>query len=367
MICKEDKMQSVGCCSNTKPCALLQGYGLIMWNNNQLREGAIHMNYRNVGKSGLKVSEIGVGSWMTDLNGSEKAQVAEQTIRLAYEKGVNFFDCADAYSGGDAERFLGRVLKDYRRSSLVVASKVFFPMGPGANEWGLSRKHIFENIDRSLSNMNMDYLDMYFCHRFDPTTPMEETLRALSDLVAQGKILYYGVSEEWGAARLEEAQRIIEQYRLYPITVLQPQYNMVDRYIEHEIVGVCEKYGIGITPFSPLAQGLLTGKYKKDQPYPQGSRATHQADKQINNLLTDENLAKVEKLSQIAEQLGTNMSVLALAWVLRKPIVSSVIMGASKPEQLENNIAASELVIPTDVLNEIETILGFTRFERHVG
>ncbi len=325
------------------------------------------MNYRNVGKSGLKVSEIGIGSWMTNLNGSNKAQVAEQTIRLAYENGVNFFDCADAYSGGEAERFLGRVLKDYRRSSLVVASKVFFPMGPGANEWGLSRKHIFEGIDRTLQNMKLDYLDMYFCHRFDMTTPMEETLRALSDLVAQGKILYYGVSEEWGAARLTSAQRIIDAYHLHPMTVVQPQYNMMDRYIEHEIMEVCEQYGIGITPFSPLAQGLLTGKYKQGEPYPQGSRATCQADKQINALLTEENLEKVVQLEQIANQFGINMSVLALAWILRKTVISSVITGASRPEQLLNNIAASDLIIPSDTLAEIEKILGFTRFERRVG
>lgn len=325
------------------------------------------MKYRNVGKSGLKVSEIAMGSWMTDLQGSEKAAVAEETIRKAYDAGVNFFDCADAYSGGEAEKFLGRVLKDYSRSSYVVSSKVFFPTGRGANEWGLSRKHIFENIDRTLKNMNLDYIDMYFCHRFDSTTPMEETLRALSDLVSQGKILYYGVSEEWSAARLTEAQKIIKEYHLYPMTVVQPQYHMMDRYIEHEIMDVCEKYGMGITPFSPLAQGLLTGKYKKGQPYPEGSRATHQADKQVNNLLTDENLDKVEKMSKIAEELGTNMSVLALAWILRKQVISSVITGASKPQQLENNIAASGFEIPQDALKEIDKILGFRKFERHVG
>ncbi len=325
------------------------------------------MNYRNVGKSGLKVSEIAVGSWMTDLAGSEKVDIARDTIKLAYENGVNFFDCADAYSGGEAEKFLGKILNEYPRHSYVVSSKVFFPTGGGANDWGLSRKHIFENVDRSLSNLNMDYIDLYYCHRFDNTTPMEETLRALSDLVSQGKILYYGVSEEWGAARLEEAQRIIDRYGLYPMTVVQPQYNMIDRYIEHEIMSVCEKYGIGITPFSPLAQGLLTGKYKKGEPYPEGSRATHQADKQINNLLTDENLDKVEKLSKIAEELGTNMSVLALSWILRKSIVSSVITGASKPSQLENNLAAADFKIPADALEEIEKILDFKRFERHVG
>jgi len=325
------------------------------------------MKYRNVGQSGLKVSEISLGSWMTDLRGSEAAGIAEETIRVAYDKGVNFFDCADAYSGGEAEKFLGRVLKDYPRSTYVVSSKVFFPTGRGANEWGLSRKHIIENIDRTLKNMQMDYVDMYFCHRFDPTTPMEETLRVLSDLVTQGKILYYGVSEEWGAARLEEAQRIIEKYRLHPMTVVQPQYHMMDRYIEHEIMGVCKKYGIGITPFSPLAQGLLTGKYGLNQPYPEGSRATHQADKQINNLLTEENLGKVDRLKKIAAELGVSMPVLALSWILRENIISSVITGASKVSQLESNLAASGFEIPADALADIEKILDFHRFERHVG
>ncbi len=325
------------------------------------------MEYRNVGKSGLKVSEIAVGSWMTDLKGNENLEIAANTIRLAYDKGVNFFDCADAYSGGEAERFLGKILREYSRSTYVVSSKVYFPTGSTVNERGLSRKHIFENIDRTLKNMQLDYIDMYFCHRFDPTTPMEETLRALSDLVAQGKILYYGVSEEWSAARLTEAQRIIDEYHLYPMTVLQPQYHMMDRYIEHEIMDVCEKFGIGITPFSPLAQGLLTGKYRKGQPYPEGSRATHQADKQVNQLLTDENLDKVEKLEKIAKELGITMPVLALAWILRKPIVSSVITGASKPSQLETNLAASGCKLPCEVISQIDEILGFQKFERHVG
>jgi len=325
------------------------------------------MNYRSVGKSGLKVSEVSLGSWMTDLKGSERYEIAKQTVELAFEQGVNFFDCADAYGNGAAEKFFGDVLAQYDREDIVVSSKVFFKTGRSVNGGGLSRKHIFNNIDRSLKNLGMDYIDLYYCHRFDPSTPMEETLRALSDLVTQGKILYYGVSEEWGAARLMEAQKIIQEYHLHPMTVIQPQYHMMDRYIEHEIVDVCERFGIGITPFSPLAQGLLTGKYKKGQPYPEGSRATHQADKQVNNLLTDENLDKVEKLSKIAEELGTNMSVLALAWILRKDIISSVITGATKPEQLANNLAASGFKIPADALQEIEKILGFTRFERHVG
>ena len=243
------------------------------------------MKYRNVGKAGIKVSEIALGSWMTDLKESSEEDVAKEVVKLAYENGINFFDCADAYSGGAAERFFGEVLKEFPRKDLVISSKVYFPTGDGVNDRGLSRKHIMENCEQSLKNMNLDYLDLYYCHRYDENTDLEETLRAMSDLVAQGKVLYYGVSEEWGSARIEEAQKIIDKRGLYPITVIQPQYNMVDRYIEHEIMGTCRKYGIGITSFSPLSQGLLTGKYKKGQPYPEGSRATHQADKQINNLL----------------------------------------------------------------------------------
>lgn len=325
------------------------------------------MKYRNMGKWGLKLSEIALGSWMTALTTAEAREIAADTVRLAFDNGVNFFDCADGYSGGEAERFLGSILKDYDRSSYVVSSKVFFPVGPGVNDRGLSRKHIMESIDKSLKNLGMDYIDLYYCHRYDETTPLEETLEALSDLVKQGKILYYGVSEEWSGTRITEAMKIVKEENLRPISVLQPQYNMVDRYIEHDIMGVCERYGIGITPFSPLAQGLLTGKYRLGKPIPEGSRATHQRDRQINNLLTEENLLKVEKLSKIAEDMGVELSVLALAWLLRKQCISSVITGASKPSQLEGNIKASGLVIPDDAMNEIEKILDFTPYERHVG
>ncbi len=324
------------------------------------------MNYRNVGKWGLKVSEIALGSWMTNLNGGNAVDIAKDTLRLGYENGINFFDCADAYSGGAAEQFLGNVLKEFPRSSYVVSSKVFFPMGPGPNDWGLSRKHIFEQIDRSLKNLQVDYLDMYFCHRFDPTTPIEETMQALSDLVAQGKILYYGVSE-WSPVQLTKALSVIKELGLRPMSVIQPQYNMMDRFIEDEIMGICEENGLGIVPFSPLSQGLLTGKYKKGQPLPQGSRATHQADKQINRLLTDENLDKVDKLDKIAQELGTNLSVLALAWTLRKPVISSLITGATKPSQLENNLAASGFDIPKDAMEEIEAILDYHPFVRKIG
>lgn len=324
------------------------------------------MKYRNLGKWGLKVSEIALGSWMTDLNGGSEVDIARNTVKLAYENGINFFDCADAYSNGAAEKFLGNVLKDFPRSSYVISSKVFFPVGSGPNDRGLSRKHIFEQIDKSLTNMGTDYLDMYFCHRYDPNTPLEETLQALSDLVVKGKILYYGVSE-WSASQITEALGIIKDMRLRPLSVIQPQYNMVDRYIEDEIIGICEKNGIGIIPFSPLSQGLLTGKYRKGQPIPAGSRATHQADKQINKLLTDENLEKIEKLVKIADELGVTPSVLALAWTLRKPVISSLITGATKPSQLESNIQASGFVLPQDALDEIEKILNYHTFKRKIG
>lgn len=324
------------------------------------------MKYRSVGRSGLKVSQVALGSWMTDLSGGAAVDIAQDTIRLAYENGVNFFDCADAYSGGEAEKFLGKCLKDYPRSKLVLSSKVFFPTGDGVNERGLSRKHIFEQIDRSLKNMQVDYLDMYFCHRPDPTTPIEETLRALDDLVHQGKILYYGVSE-WTPVQITEALGIIKDLRLYPLTVIQPQYNMIDRYIEDELFDICKANGIGIVPFSPLAQGLLTGKYRKNQPLPEGSRATHQADRQINQLLTDHNLDIVEKLREIAIRLDVPLSVLALAWTLRDCVISSVITGATKPSQLESNLLAGDMELTPAVIEEIDRILDYHPFRRKIG
>lgn len=325
------------------------------------------MQYRNIGKAGIKVSEIALGSWMTRLEDADATENAMAIARKAFDSGVNFFDCADAYSGGDAEVFLGRFIKDIPREDTVISSKVFFPTGKSANGYGLSRKHILNNCERSLKNLGTDYIDLYYCHRFDPTTPMEETLQALSDLVDQGKILYYGVSEEWSAARIERAERIISERGLHPLTVVQPQYNMIDRYIEHEIVDTCDYYGIGITPFSPLAQGLLTGKYRKGEPIPAGSRATWQADHQINDLLTDENLGKVEDLLKVADGLGVKMPTLALAWILRLPAISSVIVGASRPSQLDLSLAAAGMELPADALAEIDRILGFERFERHVG
>lgn len=324
------------------------------------------MQYRNLGKWGLKVSEIALGSWVTALADDAAVQTATQTIDAAFDAGINFFDCADAYSGGEAERFLGKVLTRHARSEYVVSSKVFFPMGKGANDWGLSRKHIIEQLDKTLANLGVDYVDLYFCHRFDPTTPIEETMQVLSDLVAAGKILYYGVSE-WSPVQLTQALAAIKELHLRPLSVIQPQYNMADRYIEDEMLGICAQNGVGVTVFSPLAQGLLTGKYRKGQPLPAGSRATWQADKQINHLLTEENLNKVEKLLPIAKELNVPLSVLALSWILRKKEISSVITGASRPAQLQQNAMASGFPLSESVLAEIDAILEYQPFVRKIG
>jgi len=303
---------------------------------------------------------------VTALADDAAVQTATQTIDAAFDAGINFFDCADAYSGGEAERFLGKVLSRHARSEYVVSSKVFFPMGKGANDWGLSRKHIIEQLDKTLANLGVDYVDLYFCHRFDPTTPIEETMQVLSDLVAAGKILYYGVSE-WSPVQLTQALAAIKELHLRPLSVIQPQYNMADRYIEDEMLGICAQNGVGVTVFSPLAQGLLTGKYRKGQPLPAGSRATWQADKQINHLLTEENLNKVEKLLPIAKELNVPLSVLALSWILRKKEISSVITGASRPAQLQQNALASGFPLSESVLAEIDAILDYHPFVRKIG
>ena len=322
------------------------------------------MKYRHLGKQGLRVSELALGSWMTDVSADDKQDLAAQSIQLAYEKGINFFDCADAYSGGAAERFLGKTLAQFPRKDLVLSSKVFFPTGAGVNDRGLSRKHITESINQSLKNLQTDYLDLYFCHRFDPETPLAETLTTLSGLIDQGKILYYGVSE-WRPVQILEAQLIIQERGLHPMAVAQPQYNMFDRYIEHELLDVCERLGLGVVPFSPLSQGLLTGKYRKGQAIPAGSRATYQD--QIKALLTADNLDKVEELVKMAAELNTDLATFALAWGLRDQRISSLITGASKPQQLANNLKALDLDIPSEYFQRIDQLFGFKKFSRQIG
>lgn len=314
------------------------------------------MQYRRLGQSGLKVSEISLGSWLT-YGGSVADKQSEAVIDKAYELGINFFDTANVYKRGAAEEIVGRALRKYQRDSYVLATKVFFPMGDGPNDRGLSRKHIKEQCDASLKRLGVDYIDLYQCHRYDPNTPLEETLRALDDLVTQGKVLYIGVSE-WTALQINEAVHLAKELNLDRIVSNQPQYNMLNRYIEKEVVPVSESYGIGQVIFSPLAQGVLTGKYTIGQPVPEGSRATDPGSQQfIERVLKEEYLLKVEKLKPVAARNEISLSQLALAWNLRLDNISSCIIGASRPEQVEENVKAAGVKLSEADLNEIEEIL----------
>ncbi|PEQ95826.1 aldo/keto reductase [Bacillus sp. AFS006103] len=314
------------------------------------------MKYRRLGNSGLKISEIGLGSWLTYGKAVED-NTAHNCIHKAYELGINFFDTANAYEGGKAEEVLGEALKVYPRSSYVVATKLFFPMGDKPNERGLSRKHILEQCDASLKRLGLDYIDLYQCHRFDPEVPVEETIYALDDLIRQGKILYAGVSE-WSAAQIENAVGMGKANHLRPIISNQPIYNMFERYIEKEVLPVCTEKGIGQIVFSPLAQGVLTGKYKPNTEKPTDSRAANDSTNWvINSYLRNDVLECVQQLNGVAEDLGVTLSQLALAWILRHPSISSAIIGASRPQQVEENVKAVDLVLTQDILNEIEKIL----------
>ncbi|WP_269409442.1 aldo/keto reductase family protein [Lentibacillus daqui] len=314
------------------------------------------MKYQRLGNSGVKVSEIGLGSWLT-YDESTKQNTAEACIHKAYELGVNFFDTANVYNHGEAEKVVGKALKAYPRDSYVLASKVYFPMGDGPNDRGLSRKHIIEQCNASLKRLGVDYLDLYQCHRFDEESPTEETLLALNDLVRQGKILYYGTSE-WSAAQLTEAAHIIKERNLHPIVSNQPIYNMLVRYIEKEVLPVSRKNGIGQVVFSPLAQGVLSGKYKPGQGVPSDSRAANDNNNfHIKKYLNDEILKRVMKLDHIAQELGIKLSQLAIAWILRQPGVSSAIVGASRPSQVEENVRAADIKLTDAVLVEVEDVL----------
>jgi voltage-dependent potassium channel beta subunit len=325
------------------------------------------MKYRHVGKYGIQVSEVGLGSWLTYGNAIEN-ETAEACIDRAYELGVNFFDTADAYAGGEAEKVVGKALAKFRRDSYVLSTKVFFPMGPGPNNRGLSRKHLFEECHASLKRLGTDYIDLYQCHRYDEGTPLEETLRALDDLARQGKILYFGVSE-WTADLIVQAADIARAHDFHPIVVNQPQYNMLARGIERDVIPLCEREGIGQVVFSPLAQGVLTGKYAPGQPLPAGSRAadpkqnpffkTGVLDAYVHDRIpADERLLeRVQRLIPIAQDAGISMAQLALAWCLRQANVASVIIGATRPGQVDENVAASGKSLSPDILARIDQAL----------
>jgi len=317
------------------------------------------MQYRHLGSAGVNVSAISLGSWLT-YSDSVEEKTAIECIHAAYNLGVNFFDTANAYNRGKTEQVVGRALQEFPRDSYVLATKVYFPMGDGPNDHGLSRKHIMEQCHASLRRLGTDYIDLYQCHRYDTETPLEETLRALDDLVSQGKILYAGVSE-WSAAQIADAMGIAHEQHLHKLVSNQPVYNMLTRYIEQEIVPLCEREGIGQVVFSPLAQGILTGKYKPGQQPEQGTRAANEQQNMfMKDLMSDKTLTAVQNLEKLAQQQGYTMSNLALAWILRQQNVSSAIIGATKVQQVEENVKAADITLSDDVLKQIDSILGDT-------
>ncbi len=317
------------------------------------------MEYRKLGKWGVRVSEVALGSWLT-YGGTVDERNSVKQVHHAFDQGVNFFDCANVYARGEAEVVFGKAIKTMKRDSIVLATKVFFPMGDGPNDRGLSRKHIFEQCHASLKRFNTEYVDLYQCHRHDPEVPMYELVRTMDDLTRQGKILYWGVSE-WSAEQIDEAVRVANEINAMPPISNQPCYNMLDRKIESEVIPMSKRHGLGQVVFSPLAQGVLTGKYKPDEKVPSDSRA---ADSKVNmfmigrNLMSKETLESVERLNKIASELGITMSQLALAWCLRLPELSSVIIGATKPAQIDENVKASGIRLTQDVLKRIEDQLS---------
>jgi voltage-dependent potassium channel beta subunit len=317
------------------------------------------MQYRRLGRAGIKVSTISLGSWLT-YSDSVADNGASQCIHAAYDAGVNFFDTANVYNHGHAEEAVGRVLKDFPRESYVLATKVYFSMGDGPNDRGLSRKHIMEQCNASLRRLGTDYIDLYQCHRYDTDTPLEETLRALDDLVTQGKILYAGVSE-WSAVQIDDAVALARELNLDRIVSNQPRYNMLARTIERDIIPLSEREGIGQVVFSPLAQGVLTGKYKPGQQPEKGTRAANERQGSIiQPLLQEKTLTAVQHLKEFAQEQGYTLSQLALAWILRKQNVSSAIIGATSVQQIEENVKAGDITLTDDVIAHIDEILGDT-------
>lgn len=320
------------------------------------------MHYRRLGRTGLKVSEISLGAWLTFGNQIDE-QTAIDLVHAAYEHGVNFFDNADVYANGQAEMVMGKAIQTMQRETLVISSKVFWPTFPGPNGRGLSRKHIFESIHASLRRLGTDYVDLYFCHRYDPDTPFEEVARAMDDLVHQGKVLYWGTSE-WEAYQIAEVYGACREFGLIPPSMEQPQYNLFHRKrVEDHIMPLARDLGLGLTTFSPLYFGILTGKYNDG--IPAGSRASHEDMAWLRERITPERIAIVRELTALAQELGLTTSQLAIAWVLRRKEVSSVITGASRLEQLDENLGAAEAVekLTNDILERIDAIFGENHFE----
>jgi aryl-alcohol dehydrogenase-like predicted oxidoreductase len=318
--------------------------------------GIKDMKYRKLGDCGLKLSELTLGSWLTYGHSIDKNQ-AFRTIHTAYENGICSFDAANEYAKGEAEKVLGEALKYFPRESYVIATKAFNPVGEGPNDRGLSRKHIFDQVHASLKRMNLDYIDIFYCSRYDHDTPVGETLRIIDDLISQGKILYAGVSR-WKAIQVQEALRIADKYLLDRIVVDQTSYNLLDRDIEKFIIPTCIENGLGLVVFSPLAQGMLSGKYKKGQPVPKGSRGDNpEGAKFIERYMNDINFDKVERLTLIADKLGITLSQMSLAWILSHEYITSAVTGASSPEQVLENVKAVDIALSKEILDEIDKII----------
>jgi aryl-alcohol dehydrogenase-like predicted oxidoreductase len=315
------------------------------------------MEFRHLGRSGLKVSEIAYGNWIT--HGSQvEEDAAKACVAAALDEGITTFDTADVYAGTKAEEVLGRALHGIRRESVEIFTKAFWPTGSGVNDRGLSRKHIMESAHASLRRLGTDYLDMYQAHRYDHETPLEETLRAFDDLIRQGKVLYVGVSE-WRSEEIAAALRIADQMGLDRIVSNQPQYNIIWRVIESEVVPLCEKEGISQIVWSPIAQGALTGKYLPGTAPPAGSRATDDRGSGfIRDYLTDDILGRVQQLAPVAAEAGLSLSQLAVAWTLQNQNVAAAIVGATRPDQVRENVKASGVRLDPQLLARIDEIFA---------
>jgi aryl-alcohol dehydrogenase-like predicted oxidoreductase len=315
------------------------------------------MEFRRLGRSGLNVSEISYGNWITHGSQVEEEQ-AHACVKAALDAGITTFDTADVYANTRAESVLGRALAGQRRESLEIFTKVFWPTGPGGpNDKGLGRKHIMESANASLKRLQTDYIDLYQAHRFDPTVPLEETFLAFADLVRSGKVLYIGVSE-WKADQIRAGAELARELKV-PFISNQPQYSAIWRVIEPEVVPASEEVGISQIVWSPIAQGVLTGKYKPGQPPPAGSRATDQQGSSFISRLIDNNelLEKVQNLKPIADEAGLSMAQLAVAWVLQNQNVASAIIGATRPEQVTENVKAAGVKLDADVMKKIDEAL----------
>lgn len=324
------------------------------------------MKYRRLGHSGLQVSVVGLGSWLT-YGGNVGADTARDCVMRAWERGITFIDTANVYARGAAEEVLGPILKDLNRDALVLATKVYFPMGDTPNERGLSRKHVRDQLHHSLRRLQVDYVDLYQCHRYDTLTPLEETCQMMDDLVRSGKILYWGTSE-WNADQIAAAVTLCRAHGWAVPISNQPQYSALWRRIEQRVLPVCREYGLGNVVWSPLAMGILTGKYTDAQHPPAGTRAASASRDMMEDYFTQPVLDAVAKLKPLAQRAGVTLAQLALLWCLRQPAVSSVIVGATKAAHVDDNAAAGDLEADPAIFEEMNAILEpVTPFEPYLS